>query len=82
MDTNKLAALRDVKFKLKKTCMFCIEFNKGEGLWGTCKIHTYYHLKHRDVRELSVHALGYCTHWMRNPNIDPFGSSWEEFIEK
>jgi hypothetical protein len=82
MDKNKLTALRKQKFKLKKVCMLCIHFNKGQNLWGTCRMHSYYHLKHKSERELSVHALGYCRHFMRNARLTPFGDSWEEFMEK
>lgn len=81
MDTNKLQKLREIKFILRKTCLLCINFNKGIDLWGTCKIHTYFHLKHKEERQLSVHALGDCPVWEETPVLY-FDSNWDEFFDK
>jgi len=79
MDANKLSRLRECNFQIKKCCLLCVSFRKGIDLWGTCKVQTYFHLKHKEERELSVHALGYCPEWITNQLL--FYDAWKEFME-
>jgi len=61
MDANKLAELRRVGFRVRRTCGLCAHGTFGEDEWGTCAVRTYEHLKHSDSkRHLSVHAVGSC----------------------
>lgn len=81
MDANKLKKLKEIGFTLKRTCATCEYFNKGQDQFGTCRKHSYFHLKHQDFRELSVHSLGFCPDWKVSEYVDPVGLTWHEFYE-
>jgi len=81
MDANKLKKLKEIGFELKRTCLTCKNFHKGQDAFGTCAEHSYFHLKHQETRELSVHSLGFCPEWEVSTFVDPVGSSWWEFYE-
>ena len=62
-DENKLQALDDAHFKVKRTCLRCAHFSQGAGLWGTCRLISYEHTKHTTVdnpRQASVPVDGWC----------------------
>jgi hypothetical protein len=88
MDSNKLAKLRDVKYKIPRTCRWCkhLGTDRVGGLtgWTTCNIHTYFRLKHKNKRHMSIHACGSCSDWEANEKylIREFGHGWLEFLEK
>jgi hypothetical protein len=79
MDANKLMMLRQVKFTVQRTCYFCLYVRKGSTDFGTCKKHMYYHMKHKERREMSVHSSGNCDKWERDFAV-VIGVAWEEFI--
>lgn len=66
MDTNKLRVLRDLSYRVLPTCGLCRhgEFPVGRE-WGTCRAHSYRHLKHsaqsgETLRQLSINRSGTC----------------------
>lgn len=86
MDANKRTKLTEIGYSVvSRICGLCDHFHHGtftnQNLFGTCKMHLYRHLKHDDLRELSVHQFGGCPDWEENKDIDPFGSAWNEFRE-
>ena len=80
MDENKTGKLREIEYTIRKTCNNCrYSFFIGDN-WGVCKKHTYYHLKHKEIRKLSINRYGYCKDWEEMPYLD-FGL-FEEFFDK
>ena len=64
-DPNKFQALTDAHYKVKRTCLRCVHFVKGHGMWGTCRQITYEHAKHTPTetpRQVSVTVDGWCPH--------------------
>lgn len=62
-DKNKLKALDDAMFQVKKTCYRCAFFDKGARGWGSCRKITYEHNKHTETetpRSASVPIDGWC----------------------
>lgn len=62
MDANKLKVLQELGYQIPPTCGICKhgEF-KPQTPWGTCKLHTYQHVKHTgDRRQLSIYQGGRC----------------------
>lgn len=62
MDLNKITRLNDIKYSVHKCCGLCKNFNEGyvSELFGTCDIHKYFHLKHKQERSLSICIYGSC----------------------
>ncbi len=62
MDVNKFKKLEEIGYIIKCVCGLCDQFRSGMHVWGTCKReeYKYTHLKHGNVRELSVHKFGSC----------------------
>jgi hypothetical protein len=62
-DENKLQALEDAHFQVKRTCNRCAFFDEGGLGWGTCRKITYEHKKHtksEKPRQASVPIDGWC----------------------
>ena len=60
-DENKLQALEDAGFQVKRTCYRCAHFDGGGRGWGTCRKITYDHKKHTgESRQASVPVDGWC----------------------
>lgn len=62
MDTNKLKVLKEIGYKVYRTCNNCKHayFNRGF-IFAACKKYTYEHLKHTEShRELSIVSDGIC----------------------
>ncbi len=60
-DENKLQALEDAGFQVKRTCLRCAHFDAGRANWGTCRKISYEHKKHTgEPRQASVPADGWC----------------------
>ena len=63
MDANKLKVLEEIDYKILPCCMNCKHADIYVLGFGTCKLHTYQHLKHENPggsRGLSIHASGTC----------------------
>jgi len=72
MDTNKLIKLKEINYKILKTCAWCTSVTlsnskNGPAGWATCQKYKYLHLKHNTMRETSVHVSGVCPQW--KPNV-------------
>ncbi len=72
MDDNKRIKLHEINYKIGNCCGMCIHMNI-EKTWGTCKLHSYEHLKHTggnktNKRELSVFVFGCCDDYVCDPN--------------
>lgn len=83
MDANKAIKLRQIGYKVQKSCGICAHSIFPNDSWGTCSIHTYSHEKHSDKeRQLSIHRSGICPQF--EPNEKSFQSMihFDEFIEK
>jgi len=62
-DENKLSALEEAGFQVKRTCYRCGFFDAGARGWGTCRKITYEHKKHTGKpRQASVPVDGWCPH--------------------
>lgn len=61
MDPKKLAVLRSLPYRILPTCGLCLnaDIRRGEA-FGTCQRHSYEHVKHRELRQLSIHRSGTC----------------------
>jgi hypothetical protein len=68
MDKNKLKVLKEVGYRIHKTCMFCAHKDiPYASNWGGCKLHTYNHLKHtKESKPLSIHKSGSCDSFEMN----------------
>jgi hypothetical protein len=61
MDRNKLKKLRSISYKIMAVCGICEHGNFENGKeFGTCNKHDYVHLKHKQIRQLSIHIYGVC----------------------
>lgn len=59
-DENKLKKLTEIGYRLQSSCGLCKHGRFSPSLdWGSCKQHTYEHLKH-GKKDLSVHRAGHC----------------------
>jgi hypothetical protein len=89
MDENKLAKLREVEYKIPRTCRWCRHFQiRKEWManltdWTVCRKHAYFHLKHQDERQMSISAYGTCPNWkpFNDLLVRTFGHGWMEFLE-
>jgi hypothetical protein len=83
MDKNKLAELRQIGYRIPKTCGLCkhgvfVGFNE----WGSCAVRTYDHLKHTDARrQLSIYKGGSCPDLFEpKPMMDDRLGAYREFM--
>ena len=62
MDANKLEKLREVNYKLQKSCLLCTySMFSSESNWGECKKFNYKHQNRSGKkRQLSIHKGGVC----------------------
>jgi len=83
-DANKIQKLSEIEYAIRQTCGTC-EFGRfRENLdWGVCKKHDYVHLKHRVVKQLSVHRAGSCPDYELNDwkKTDLERSGFLDFME-
>jgi len=64
VDENKFKMLKRVSYRILKTCRTCIYSHFAPATeWGTCSLWHYHHLKHDEVRDLSIHICGGCPSW-------------------
>ena len=64
MDENKLKKLKQVNYRILKTCRTCLHGRFAPAAeWGTCISWHYHHKKHGDMRDLSIHVCGGCPCW-------------------
>jgi hypothetical protein len=85
MDKNKLKVLQSVNYKIQNCCSFCTHsrINEMRSIWGTCKKHTYKHLKHTgEEREMSINAYGTCENFERADGLDSLLGSFTQFERK
>lgn len=68
MDSNKLAVLKSLPYEILPTCGLCAhaDIRRGSDGFGTCFINTYEHMKHGEVRQMSIHRSGTCPRWERH----------------
>lgn len=74
-DDNKFRALRDLGHTIPGLCNYC-KHDNFEGLkalngWGTCRLHTYQHLKHENPAKgegVSIHITETCPQFKWDPN--------------
>ena len=80
MDANKLAKLREIEYRIPKTCGLC-DFSSfaPSSEWGECINHEYDHLKHaNNPRFLSIYRGGTCKHFVMS---DCHGGKLDKFQE-
>jgi hypothetical protein len=72
MDENKRKVLQRLGYVIRPSCGLCQKSDIGPGSdWGTCKLHTYSHLKHSESnRQLSVNRYGSCPEFEINFAVD------------
>lgn len=89
MDANKLKVLRAIGYEIPPTCGLCLhgvfdENRSGVALWGTCAVHTYAHIKHGTVRQLSIFRAGTCPQFVASPSalgeLDAFAKLYKGAI--
>jgi len=83
-DENKLQALADAQFQVKKTCFRCDHFLEGAGGWGACLQITYEHKKHTPTaapRPASVPLDGWCPQHDPTPEALAHLSAHIRFLE-
>jgi hypothetical protein len=84
MDKNKLKELNAIGYKVLACCALCSNFEKGNienSLFGTCSKHNYLHLKHEQVRNLSVSIFGNCYDFQVSRDKTDMLESFFEFME-
>jgi hypothetical protein len=79
MDENKRKKLKEIGYEIHPSCGMC-QSGIFEGVaWGTCKKHTYEHLKHtEETRELSIFRHGVCPEFglKLSAGIGPWFDFW------
>jgi len=84
MDENKLKELNLIGYKVLNCCALCSFFEKGNvenSVFGTCSSNSYLHIKHNQVRKLSVSIFGYCTKFQLDKNKSNMLESFSRFME-
>lgn len=72
MDENKLDKLLQIGYILQPVCYNCKHSNLN-GMWGTCKLHTYQHKKHtKSLRQLSINQFGCCNNFEIKEDLKEF----------
>lgn len=93
MDKNKLTKLREINYTVRRCCSNCMygSFSKMSasagsrpiGIFGTCSLHKYLHLKHTEsIRDLSINVNGYCKKHEFIPDFLFYINHYKEFVEK
>ena len=81
MDANKLKVLREIGYKVQRTCGNCSHSRFPNDDWGTCGVWSYQHLKHStDVRDLSIHRDGVCGHHEYDEAATVVLGAYREFV--
>lgn len=81
-DENKIQALTNAGFVVRRTCLRCVHFKKTIGYWGTCNITPYGHLKHSGPpRCASVPSDGSCPRHELDNSAETFLGAHIRFIE-
>lgn len=83
-DDNKFQKLRDIGYRVTKTCQFCVYRDfPSTSIWGKCKKHRYEHLKHDNPDEghgVSILLSGTCPDVRLDPGwVRQFGPH-QEFL--
>ena len=80
MDQNKLKKLREIDYKINKSCDTCVFSSfRTNNDYGFCMLHTYDHLKHTgENMPLSIFRFGVCPSYAKSS--DGLGA-WSEFLE-
>jgi len=88
-DKNKLEALTEAGFQVKKTCLRCASFDQGGSFWGTCRKIRYQHLKHTAPHDepkrgfkASVPVDGWCPQHETWLEAKALLGAHSEFMEK
>lgn len=82
MDANKLKVLRDLDYKVQKTCGLCAHGVFPNNDWGTCQKHEYQHEKHTgDARKLSIVRYGSCAEFEQYDQSGATLGAYQEFLE-
>ncbi len=84
MDENKRLKLVEIGYEIRPTCITCVHgrFDNVFEIFGTCKLHSYEHLKHSaKKRELSVFKSGCCTEHEMNPGTEATMHGFKEFVK-
>lgn len=84
-DENKLQALSDAGFQVKRTCYRCAFYDGGAGSWGTCRKITYKHKKHTATekpRQVSVPIDGWCPMHETWLEVEALLRGYRPFVEQ
>lgn len=81
MDENKRKKLIDIGYEIHKTCSLCIHSRFNGQTFGDCIVQTYYHKKHEDTKQLSIHESGSCPKFEIDPIREMFMHKFSEFIK-
>ena len=83
MDKNKTAELLDIGYVVKRCCGNCDNADLYPGrLWGTCRVHSYAHLKHvGPERQLSINCWGYCDKYTPFDELTMQLGGFADFLE-
>jgi len=81
MDQNKKIKLTAINYKIAPNCMHCSygKFANYNSIWGTCKKHIYFHLKHKEERELSINRDGFCPHFNEDKSKEFYLEGFSSF---
>lgn len=77
MDANKSEKLVQIGYRILSTCSLCRNgrFINGSD-YGVCIKFGYFHLRHGNTRELSIHRSGSCGEFEYTNELK---GGWEEF---
>jgi hypothetical protein len=83
MDQNKLMELRQIDYRIPRTCGLCRHgVFVGVNDWGGCAVRTYDHLKHTGPpRQLSIYRGGSCSGFEENARVPNILGTYYEFIK-
>ncbi len=84
MDHNKYLKLLEIGYEIRPVCSTCVHgrFENAYEIFGTCKLHSYQHLKHsQSERELSVFRAGCCQNHEPNPGTEAALHGFKEFVK-
>lgn len=82
MDATKLKVLRDLDYKVQKTCGLCIHGVFPVNDWGTCQKHEYQHEKHTGgARKLSIVKYGSCKDFKEYDSSGATLGAYQEFLK-
>ena len=75
MDGNKLKKLKEVNWKIVKTCSSCKYGKFDSSPWGLCAKLTYIHGTHKREHKVPAHVTATCNEWTSGATYESM-SQW------